>query len=123
MALSIIDCILMPFPVEISAKILYLSGAMDFDVNARKYLQVNPRKIKELKTTSDLYKMCEKRSEFISNNSTHSRYDFRSIKKIKKLYDLIFYIYLPYSYNGTEPFTRCYRFICKGRSNGNYHII
>jgi hypothetical protein len=65
MALSIIDCARMPFPIEISAKILYLSGAMDFDMNARKYLQVNPRKITELKTTSDLYKMCKKRISYV----------------------------------------------------------
>jgi hypothetical protein len=133
MALSMIDCARILFPIEISAKILYLAGAMDLGVNARKYLQVNPRKIEELESTySKLYKICKKRSDLISVNS---RYDFISKKK-----RLRFDIYISHDedddgeaeYNlskmcqdddGTEPFTRCYRFICLGREEVIRHTL
>jgi hypothetical protein len=97
-----IDCSRILFPTEISAKILYLAGAMDLGVNARKYLQVNPRKIEELESTySKLYKICKKRSEQISNTSI---YDFISEKK-----RFSFHIY--HHDDDTDPFIRYYRFM------------
>jgi hypothetical protein len=102
-----IDCARIPFPIEISAKILYLAGAMDLGVNARKYLQVNPRKIEELESTySKLYKICKMRSEQISNTSI---YDFISRRIFKKNKRIIFCIY--HHDDDTDPFIRYYRFM------------
>jgi hypothetical protein len=104
-----IDCVLMPVPIEISAKILYLSEPVDFGMNALKCLQVNPRKIQELESTySKLYKMCKKRSEIISRNS---RYDYVLKRKSTQNEFYIFRPYGGYDEDGTGSFTRCYTFM------------
>lgn len=117
MALSIIDCVLMPFPTEISAKILYLAGAMDFEFNARKYLQLKPRKIKNIKSTySDIQKLYKKKSGFISERD----YSYSSRKKSKITNNYIyFHVYSTYSQTLENTIHMRYEFSCKGRTK-NY---
>jgi hypothetical protein len=109
-----IDCARIPFPIEISAKILYLAGAMDLGVNARKYLQVNPRKIEELESTSDLYKMCERRSEIISDGNNYA-YQSKKKSKVSNKY-ITFSTRIAFRHDGNVRI-RYYYFRCKGRIN------